>query len=141
MVQYVLKRVTIAGRIAFEPPADKAADANIKHELRKCRDKYGDYVLVTMQPPKRPRTTGAESQNHHLNGHVMQISNVTGAGYSAVKDEVKRIAVETMGYPYEIVNGHIHPKGESDSSTDECDLLIEAAHVLAAELGIILIEA
>ena len=124
MVQYVLRRVNIAGRIAFEPPADDGANANIKHELRKCRDKYNDYVLVTLQPPKKSRTTGEGSQNHHLNGHVMQISNVTGAGYSAVKDEVKRIAVETMGYPYEIVNGHIHPKGESDSSTDECALLI-----------------
>ena len=140
MVQYVLRRVNIAGRIAFEPPADDGANANIKHELRKCRDKHNDYVLVTLQPPKKPRTTGEGSQNHHLNGHIMQICNKTCAGYSAVKDEIKRIAVEDMGYPYEIVNGHIHPKGESDSSTDECALLIEAAHVLAADLGIILQE-
>ena len=141
MFQYVLKLADVAGRVAFVPPTDPGARENIKRELGKCRDKNNGYVLVTLQPPKRPRTTGAESQNHHLNGHVMQISNVTGAGYSAVKDEVKRIAVETMGYPYEIVNGHIHPKGEGDSSTDECALLIEAAHVLAADLGIILIEA
>ena len=140
MVQYVLRRVNIAGRIAFEPPADDGANANIKHELRKCRDKHNDYVLVTLQPPKKPRTTGEGSQNHHLNGHIMQICNETCNSYAAVKDEVKRIAVETMGYPYEIVNGHIHPKGESDSSTDECALLIEAAHVLAADLGIILQE-
>lgn len=140
MVQYVLKRVTIAGRIAFEPPADKAADANIKHELTKCRDKYNDYVLVTMQPPKKPRTTGEGSQNHHLNGHIMQICNETQNSFNAVKNEVKRIAVEEMGYPYEEINGHIYPKGESDSSTDECALLIEAAHVLAADLGIILQE-
>lgn len=139
-MQYVLKRVTIAGRIAFEPPADKAADANIKHELRKCRDKYGDYVLVTMQPPKRPRTIGKNSQNHHLNGHIMQICNATQNSYNAVKDEIKRIATEEMGYPYEEINGHIHPIGESESSTDECAKLIEAAHVLAADLGIILQE-
>ena len=140
MVQYVLKRVTIAGRIAFEPPVDAGASENIKHELRKCRDKYGDYVLVTMQPPKRPRTTGENSQNHHLNGHIMQICNETQNSYNAVKDEIKRIATEEMGYPYEEINGHIHPIGESESSTDECALLIEAAHVLAADLGIILQE-
>ena len=140
MVQYVLKRVTIAGRIAFEPPVDAGASENIKHELRKCRDKYGDYVLVTMQPPKRPRTTGKGSQNHHLNGHIMQICNETQNSYNAVKDEIKRIATEEMGYPYEEINGHIHPIGESESSTDECALLIEAAHVLAADLGIILQE-
>ena len=140
MVQYVLKRVTIAGRIAFEPPVDAGASENIKHELRKCRDKYGDYVLVTMQPPKRPRTTGKGSQNHHLNGHIMQICNETQNSYNAVKDEIKRIATEGLGYPYEEISGHIHPIGESESSTDECAKLIEAAHVLAADLGIILQE-
>ena len=139
-MQYVLKRVNIAGRIAFEPPADKAADANIKHELRKCRDKYGDYVLVTMQPPKRPRTTGEGSQNHHLNGHIMQICNEMGNSYEAIKYCVKMLAVEEMGYPYEIIDGHIWPKAERESSTDECAKLIEAAHVWAAQHGIILQE-
>ena len=140
MVQYVLRRVNIAGKIAFEPPADDGANANIKHELRKCRDKHNDYVLVTIQPPKCPRTTGENSQNHHLNGHIMQICNKTKNSYNAVKDEIKRIATEEMGYPYEEINGHIHPIGESESSTDECAKLIEAAHVLAADLGIILQE-
>ena len=140
MVQYVLRRVDIAGRIAFEPPADSGAQEAIKRELRKCRDKHHDYVLLTLQPPKRPRTTGEGSQNHHLNGHIMQICNETGSSYNAVKDEIKRIAVENMGYPYELVNGHIHPQGESECSTDECAKLIEAAHVLAADLCIILQE-
>ena len=140
MVQYVLRRVNIAGKIAFEPPADDGANANIKHELRKCRDKHNDYVLVTIQPPKHRRTTGEHSQNHHLNGHIMQICNETKNSYNAVKDEIKRIATEEMGYPYEEINGHIHPIGESESSTDECAKLIEADHVLAADLGIILQE-
>ena len=139
-MQYVLRRVNIAGRIAFEPPTDTGAGENIKRELRKCRDKHNDFVLLTIQPPKRPRTTGEHSQNHHLNGHIVQISNETGSSYNAVKNEIKRIAVENMGYPYEEINGHIYPKGESDSSTDECAKLIEAAHVLAADLGIILQE-
>lgn len=140
MVKYVLKRVNLAGVIAFEPPADDGANANIKHELRKCRDNHNDYVLVTIQPPRKPRTTGAYSQNHHLNGHIMQICNATQNSYNAVKDEIKWIATEEMGYPYEEINGHIHPIGESESSTDECAKLIEAAHVLAADLGIILQE-
>ena len=140
MVQYVLKRVNIAGSIAFEPPADAGASENIKHELRKCRDKYGDYVLVTMQPPKRPRTTGKDSQNHHLNGHIMQICQETGNTYDAIKYCVKMLAVEEMGYPYELIDGHIWPKSERESSTDECALLIEAAHVWAAHHGIILQE-
>ena len=140
MVQYVLKRVDIAGRIAFIPPADTAAQANIRHELRKCRDKYGDYVLLTMQPPKRPRTTGKDSQNHHLNGHIMQICNETGNDYETVKTAIKMLAVENMGYPYKTIAGQIVPQRESDSSTDECAKLIEAAHILAADLEIILQE-
>lgn len=140
MVQYVLRRVNIAGRIAFEPPADMAANASIKHELRKCRDKHNDYVLVTLQPPKRPRTTGKDSQNHHLNGHIMQICAETGNDYDAVKDAVKMLAVSTMGYPYKTIGGQIVPQRERDASVDECALLIEAAHVLAADLGIILEE-
>ena len=140
MVQYVLKRVTIAGRIAFEPPADKAADANIKHELRKCRDKYGDYVLVTMQPPKRPRTTGEDSQNHLLNGIIVQICEETGNDYDSVKDAVKMIAVEQFAYPYKTIGGKIIPQRERDCSVEECSKLIEAAQMLAADLGIILQE-
>ena len=137
MVQYVLKRVTIAGRIAFEPPADKAADANIKHELRKCRDKYGDYVLVTMQPPKRPRTTGKDSQNHLLNGIIVKICEETGNDYDSVKDAVKMIAVEQLAYPYKTIGGKIIPQRERECSIEECSKLIEAAQMLAADLGII----
>jgi hypothetical protein len=140
MVQYVLKRVDIAGRIAFEPPADSGAQEAIKRELRKCRDKHHDYVLLTLQPPKRPRTTGKGSQNHHLNGHIIQICNETGNNYDAIKYCVKMLAVEEMGYPYEIIDGHIWPKAEHESSTDECAKLIEAAHVWAAQHGIILQE-
>ena len=140
MVQYVLKRAFFAGHIAFDLPQDAGAREAIRRELERCRDKNNDYVLVTLQPPKKPRTTGEHSQNHHLNGHIMQICNETGSSYNAVKDEIKRIATEEMGYPYEEINGHIHPIGESESSTDECAKLIEAAHVLAADLGIILQE-
>ena len=140
MVQYVLKRVNIAGRIAFELPADLGATENIKRELRNCKDKNNDYVLVTLQPPKRPRTTGKDSQNHHLNGHIMQICAETGNDYDAVKDAVKMLAASTMGYPYKTIGGQIVPQRERDASVDECALLIEAAHVLAADLGIILQE-
>ena len=140
MVQYVLKRAFFAGHIAFDLPQDAGAREAIRRELERCRDKNNDYVLVTIQPPRKPRTTGEHSQNHHLNGHIMQICNETQISYNAVKDEIKRIATEEMGYPYEEINGHIHPIGESESSTDECAKLIEAAHVLAADLEIILQE-
>ena len=140
MVQYVLQLADVAGRIAFEPPADSGAQQAIKRELRKCRDKHNRFVLLTLQAPKRPRTTGKGSQNHHLNGHIIQICNETGNSYDAIKYCVKMLAVEEMGYPYEIIDGHIWPKAEHESSTDECAKLIEAAHVWAAHHGIILQE-
>lgn len=140
MVKYVLKLSAVPGYIAFEPPADMGARENIKHELKKCRDKYGEFVLLTMQPPKKPRTTGPQSQNHHLNGHIMQIVNETNNSYEVVKYCVKMIAVEQMGYPSQTIAGHIIPQPEAEASTDECALLIEAAHILAADIGIILQE-
>jgi len=140
MFQYVLKLADVAGRVAFIPPTDPGARENIKRELGKCRDKNNGYVLVTLQPPKRPRTTGADSQNHHLNGHIMQICAETGNDYDAVKSAVKLLAVEAMGYPYKTIGGQIVPQRERDASVDECAKLIEAAHVLAADLGIILQE-
>ena len=79
-------------------------------------------------------------QNHHLNGHIMQICNETGNSYDAIKYCVKMLAVEEMGYPYELVDGHICPQSETDCSTEECAKLIEAAHVWAAHHNIILQE-
>lgn len=140
MVQYVLKRVFERGRLAFELPENAAARDAIRRELERCRDKNNDYVLLTMQPPKRPRTTGAGSQNHHLNGHILQICNETGNDYEAVKYCVKMLAVEQMGYPSRLVAGHVMPLPESKSSVNECAKLIEAAHVLAADIGIVLQE-
>ena len=139
-MQYVFKRAFYAGHIAFDLPQDAGAREAIKRELERCRDKNNDYVLLTMQPPKRPRTTGKDSQNHHLNGHIMQICNETGNDYDSVKYCIKMLAVEQMGYPYKTIAGRIVPQPESQSSTDECAKLIEAAHVLAADLSIILQE-
>ena len=140
MVQYVLKRIFYAGHIAFDLPQDAGAREAIRRELERCKDKNNDYVLVTMQPPKRPRTTGKDSQNHHLSGHIMAICNETGNDYDSVKDAVKMIAVENMGYPYKTIGGRIVPQRERECSVEDCAKLIEAAHILAADLGIILQE-
>ena len=140
MVTVILHREYVKGHIAFAVPSDTVIREAIRRELTKCRDKHNDYVLITIAAPKRPRTTGDGSQNHHLNGHIMQICNVTGNDYDTVKNAVKMLAVEQMGYPYTDFHGVITPKGESESSTDECAKLIEAAHILAADLGIILKE-
>lgn len=139
-ITLVMKRVFQKGLICFEVPADATLQHSLKNVLTACQAKHKDYALVTIQTPKRRRTTGYKSQNHHLNGHIVQICNVTGNSYGVIKDYIKLTAVEQLEYPYEIFNGKLIPKPESDSTTEECTKLIEAAHYVAAELGIVLRE-
>ena len=140
MIDVVLKRVYHKGHLCFTLPDDAFVLATIKKLLTTCQTKDDDYVRVTLRRPQRARTTGAYSQNHHLNGHIMQICAETGNDYEAVKNAVKMIAVEQMGYPYTDFHGVITPKSESETDTAECAKLIEAVHVLAADLGMILRE-
>lgn len=138
--QMVLHRIFEKGAIKFELPENAADRTCLAMVLRQCQEKNNDYVLVTLQKPRKPRTTGEGSQNHHLNGHIMQICSETGNDYETVKNCIKMKAVELMGYPYKEMNGVITPKHESDCDTQECAMLIEAAHLLAADLEIILKE-
>lgn len=139
-VKIVLKRLNEKGKIVFEAPTEPELAAALRNILRTCQDKYNDYVSVTFKPPYKPRTTGKGSQNHHLNGHIMQICNVTGNDYETIKYCIKMTAAEQFGYPTQTVAGHVIPKRESDCDTAECAMLIEASHYLAAQLGIILRE-
>ena len=134
-VTLVLKRTE---KLSFEPPAPGTDERFVLlNILNLCRAKHGDYVRVTFQPPDKKRSTGYRSQNHKLNGMIMQICRETGSNYDAVKNKIKMIAVETMGYPYEDFEGVITPKKERDCNTEECAMLIEAAYMLGADLGII----
>ena len=139
-VKVTLKRVDQKGYIVFEAPRELDVQNALRNILRLCRDKYNDFVQVTFKPPYKPRTTGKGSQNHHLNGHIMQICNETGNDYETIKYCIKMIAVEQFGYPSETIAGHIIPKRECDCDTQECGMLIEAAHYLAAQIGIVLRE-
>lgn len=139
-VTVVLKRLNERGKIVFEAPVEPEIVATLKNILRTCQTKYNDYVSVTFKPPYKPRSTGYKSQNHHLNGHIMQICKATGNSYKIVKDCIKQIAMEQFGYGFETIAGHMIPKSEADCDTSECAMLIEAAHYLAADLGIVLKE-
>ena len=139
-IKITLKRINERGRISFEPPREPELQEAIRKVLRVCQDKYNDFVQVTFKPPYKPRTTGKGSQNHHLNGHIMQICEYTGNDYETIKYCVKMIAVEQLGYPFQTIAGHVVPKRESDCDTEECAKLIEASHILAAQLGLILRE-
>ena len=111
-------------------------------------------MIVTLESPFRPRTTGVGSQNHAINGIIQQICIETGQEFASTKEYIKSRAVE-MGYPMltkkVMKNGQIveevvtdwygNPRGisEADSSVEECSILIDCAIRIATEdLGIVL---
>ena len=128
------------------------APRNMKDRLRDIlslsETKHNGYVTVTIETPRKPRTTGDRSQSHHLNGHIQQIAEFTGMPFELIKLEVKCRAVG-MGYPMLVkpdgtvqmdIYGRVMGISEADSSTKECAILIETTHMLASEVGIVLQE-
>lgn len=134
--EYTATEIYRKGEIVFLPPETADERTALGRVLSVCKDKYGGMVRVTFTPPYKPRRTGEGSANHHLNGHLVQICNETGQDYDAIKYMVKMLAVEHLEYPYTTVAGHILPKPEHECNSMECAKLIDAVHMLAAELGI-----
>jgi len=97
--------------------------------------KLPGYVRVQLTKPGKPRTTGPGSQSHHLNGHVQQIAIETGNDFEAVKLAAKHEAI-SMGYPFRTIGHQVVPYSETELTTEQAGILIEALHRLAAELDI-----
>ena len=94
-----------------------------------------NYWQVKISRPRKPRTTGWKSQNHHFRGHCRDIMEQTGNSMTAVATAIKEHAVEFFGYPEDEVFGKMKPRSEADLDTVECGLLIDAADHFAAEWG------
>jgi len=106
----------------------------------KSAKKHGGYICADLSLPRKPRTTGGKSQNHHINGHCQQIAMETGNSFSVVKMAMKTEAI-TEGYPFETLpDGTVWPKSEADIDTVQAGILIETIHRMAAEWDIKLIE-
>lgn len=100
----------------------------------------GGYIQVRLALPQRPRTTGWRSQNHHINGHIQQITMETGNSFSAVKERMKELSLD-RGYPFETLpDRSIKPRSEADIDVVQAGYLIDTIHQFAAEWGILLIE-
>ena len=137
MVKLVLKRIFEKGQISFELPNDIASQEAIRHELTKCKEKHNDFVLVTLEPPKKPRTTGEGSQNNLFWKLVQLICNVTGDTPEAIEADLKEKAI-AKGYPYHVSKITGRPVGESMTkvSTVEMSYLIDTAYEVCAFLEI-----
>ena len=139
-ITLVLKRVFEKGKLCFLLPDDEILLHNLSKVISVCKEKYNDMVKLTFKPPYRKRSTGKGSQNHHLNGHIIQLCNETGHSYTEMKHYIKMKAVECFNYPYSVVGDYVVPMAESECNTEECSKLIECVHCIAAEQGIFLKE-
>lgn len=109
------------------------------------RRKNSKQYRVTIEPVKRPRSTGRNSQNTYINGACQAIAQETGNDFADVKLYVKRKAMR-RGYPAKtdaegnailsLIDGEPIPQSESDATVEEAKILIEEVQQLAAELSI-----
>ena len=96
----------------------------------------GKLYKVKITKMRGKRSTGWQSQNHHINGHIQMICVETGNSFSAVKDRMKELAV-ARGYPIETLpDCSIKPVSESIIDSAQAGYLIDAIHQFAAEWDI-----
>lgn len=116
--------------------------------LEFCKKNRGGFASITVEPPKRKRSTGKNSQSAHVNGHIQQIATETGQPFGDIKEYAKTHAID-RGYPIltkddgtPFTNVWGQPRGisEADASVEDAIVLIDTIHQIAAELGIRLIE-
>jgi len=134
------KRLTDKGSMVICLKIPKAYEQDMLFLTQHKRVVETSQLHTRIAPPRKPRSTGPFSQSHHFNGHVQQMCLHTGDTFDDLKMHVKRIAVG-MGYPYHTDSfGDMVPNSESEASTDECAILIEAVHMIASDIGVILRE-
>lgn len=127
------------GRMCFELiPAEAVA---FWHDLIATESARGNRLFeVEVKPFRKRRSTGKFSQNNHLHGHVRQIAMETGNSMRTVEDACIEQALG-MGYPVETRwDGKQVAKDPKTATRPEFALLIDASHILAGDLGIVLRE-
>lgn len=103
-------------------------------------------IELLLSDKYKKRTTGKNSQNTKLHGMIRIIANSTGNPFDVVKMEVKRKAMNELHYPVQkdalgdvVWNKLLNepfPQSEAECTTVEESILIEAAYLIAADLGI-----
>jgi hypothetical protein len=105
------------------------------HLAEKAKKTRGGYLSFDADLPKKIRSTGERSQNHHLNGHVGQLAAAAQISTATMKQYVKTMAALELGYPTEAIDGKAFPKSEAEATVEECILLIDMCHAIAAKNG------
>ena len=121
---------------------DKALYAQWLKLQTRALEKKGGYLTVTVEEPKRPRTTGEGSQNSHIHGHCGNIAEQLSMDKEHVYTAIKRMAVGTFGYPTWLnpMDGTEEPLPQHFASVEQASLLIQMCHQFADTNKLWLIE-
>jgi len=105
-------------------------------------EKKGGFLTITLEFPKRPRTTGELSQNNHIMGHCRDIAEQLDYQVDYVYEAIKRMACGTLGYPTHLneIDGTEEPLPQKYASVEQASLLIKMCHVFADRNHLWLIE-
>jgi len=134
------KRLTDKGSMVICLKIPKAYEQDILFLTQNKRVEKTSQLHVRIAVPRKPRSTGKDSQNHRLNGFIQQLCMFTGDDFDAMKMEVKRRAIK-RGYPFKTaLGGGPVPQSEADSSMVECAMLIDEVEAVAAFLNFTLRE-
>lgn len=123
-------RTGIKSQMCFEVP-EFIRDV-VWHLIATAHERKIEYFQVTIRLPQKKRSL---EQNNHFHGHVQQITIETGNDFEDTKLGIKIRALD-MGYPYTMIDGIRYPKPSHNRNTKEMSILIEVAHLVAAEYGI-----
>lgn len=100
------------------------------------RPLLGKTVNLSVSKWYKPRTTGKDSQSHHLHGHFRDLALFTGHTLGEIKEYAKS---DCADWPHAEVRIGRHvrmvPQSEGDANTVEEAALIEWCHVKAVEIG------
>jgi len=127
-------RLGTSTKIAFDLDPFMIRDAQRLFEegIKSSSDCYD----VTISLPTKHRTTGPESQNAHINGHIQQLCVETGNQFDTMKYYCKCVAID-KGYPFDTLKGIIVPWSETRISIEQASILIDVIHQIGAEENII----
>jgi len=105
--------------------------------IDRIHGKHNGYGKLSLDVPFKPRTTGPESQSHHLHGHLSQLAIYFGYDLAEMKlimkDSVPEWPVEERKFGK---TRKLRPVSEATVSTVVEAKAIDWCHRVAAEEGI-----
>ena len=126
------------GAVTFRVPADYRQPLIVL--LKKCAAKSSGYVTLTLDAPKRPRTTGERSQNSALWGWCSDIAEQLDYTPDQVKAAMCRMAV-SEGYPTTLsIDGVEEPMPTRYASIEQMSVILSVIVRFADENSLYLTE-